>query len=179
MAAARKRAECTKHSCGAVVFLRGRIDSFKARMFLMSSKKRFAIGSALLVAAVSYLMYTGVSQTSVYYLTIDEFAAKKEELVNEGVRVAGRVTAGSVSRRMTEKGEELDFRMGDFKGDGGEGQTVRVFFVGVTPDMFKNEGGSDVIVEGKYREGTLYAQTVLTSCPSKYEAESGAPSAAK
>jgi cytochrome c-type biogenesis protein CcmE len=48
-----------------------------------------------------------------------------------------------------------------------------VHFIGVTPDMFKAAGGSDVIVEGKYREGTLYAQSLLTSCPSKYEAEAG------
>jgi hypothetical protein len=28
-----------------------------------------------------------------------------------------------------------------------------------------------VIIEGKYVEGTLHAQTIMTSCPSKYEAE--------
>jgi cytochrome c-type biogenesis protein CcmE len=31
--------------------------------------------------------------------------------------------------------------------------------------------GRDVIIEGKYVEGTLQAQTIMTSCPSKYEAE--------
>ena len=46
-----------------------------------------------------------------------------------------------------------------------------VYFVGVTPDMFKSAGGSDVIVEGKYRDGIIHAQSVLTSCPSKYEPE--------
>ncbi len=145
----------------------------------MSSRRRFAIGSAILVAAVAYLMYTGVSQTAVYYVTVREFQDKKEELANEGIRIAGRVQAGSVSRRMTTNGEELNFRIGDFTGDGGEGPTVAVHYVGVTPDMFKNEGGSDVIVEGKFRDGTLQAQSVLTSCPSKYEAGAEAPMAAK
>ena len=51
------------------------------------------MASLLLVGAVAYLMYTGVQQSAVYYLTIDEFLAKKETLANEGIRVAGRVDA--------------------------------------------------------------------------------------
>jgi cytochrome c-type biogenesis protein CcmE len=137
----------------------------------MNRKLRFLVAALLLVGTVAYLMYTGVRQTAVYYLTIDEFLTKREALANEGVRVAGRVELGSVTKKMTPSGEELNFRMGDFKGDGNGGDSVRVHFIGVTPDMFKAAGGSDVIVEGKYRDGTLYAQNLLTSCPSKYEAE--------
>lgn len=138
----------------------------------MNRKVRFLVASLLLVGAVAYLMYTGVKQSAVYYLTIDEFLVKKETLANEGIRVAGRVAPGSVTKKMTPAGEELNFRLGDFKTDGDSGaQSVAVYFVGVTPDMFKAEGGTDVIVEGKYRDGVVHAQSVLTSCPSKYEAE--------
>ena len=147
----------------------------------MSTKKRFAIGAVLLVAAVSYLMYAGVRQSAVYYLTIEEFLAKKETLINEGIRVAGRVQEGSVTKKMTPAGAELTFRLGDFKSDGTPDShaSVPVYFVGITPDMFKEAGGSDVIVEGKYRNGTIYAQSVLTSCPSKYEAEASSAAAAR
>jgi cytochrome c-type biogenesis protein CcmE len=138
----------------------------------MNRHLKFGIGAALLVGAVAYLMYTGVQQTSVYYLTIDEFLARRPALADEGVRVAGRVQQGSVERRMTPRGEELRFRLADFKGEGTPTDSVPVFFVGVTPDMFKD--GSDVIIEGTYRDGTLMAQTVMTSCPSKYEAQAGA-----
>ena len=86
----------------------------------MSTKKRFLLGAALLVAAVSYLMYAGVRQSAVYYLTIDEFLAKKDTLVNEGIRVAGRVQEGSVTKKMTPAGAELTFRLHDFQGDGKE-----------------------------------------------------------
>ncbi len=137
----------------------------------MNRKARFAIAAFLLAGAVGYLMYSGVRQTAVYYLTIGEFLTKKDSLVNEGIRVAGRVELGSVTKKMTPSGEELNFRIGDFTGDGVAHDTVPVHFVGVTPDMFKAAGGSDVIIEGKYRDGMLYAQSVLTSCPSKYEAE--------
>lgn len=141
----------------------------------MSKKRRFLLAAILLAGAVGYLMYTGVRQTAVYYLTIEEFLSQKEALANEGLRVAGRVQLGSVTRKMTPVGEELNFRIGDFKSDGDGsgpgGNAVPVHYVGVTPDMFKDAGGSDVIIEGKYRNGVLYAQNVLTSCPSKYEAE--------
>jgi cytochrome c-type biogenesis protein CcmE len=139
----------------------------------MNRKARFAVAACLLTGAVGYLMYSGVRQTAVYYLTINEFLAKKESLVNEGIRVAGRVEVGSVTRKMTSSGEDLNFRLGDFKTDGAESSegTVPVHFTGVTPDMFKSAGGSDVIVEGKYRDGMIHAQSVLTSCPSKYEPE--------
>src|SRR5262249_53754800 len=146
----------------------------------MNRKVRFLIAACGLVAAVGYLMYTGVRQTAVYYLTIEEFLVKKDTLANEGIRVAGRVEIGSVTKRMTPAGEELNFRLGDFHGDGDRHESVAVHFVGVAPDMFKTAGGSDVIVEGKYREGTIFAQSVLTSCPSKYEAEAaGAQSASR
>ena len=149
----------------------------------MSAKKRFLVGAALLVAAVSYLMWAGVRQSAVYYLTIEEFLAKKEALANEGIRVAGRVQEGSVTKKMTPGGAEMTFRLRDFKGDGNGpadgAATVPVHFVGITPDMFKEAGGSDVIVEGKYHDGTIYAQSVLTSCPSKYEAEAASAAAAR
>ncbi|MBP1684131.1 MAG: cytochrome c-type biosis protein CycJ [Deltaproteobacteria bacterium] len=137
----------------------------------MNRKARFGVAALLLSGAVGYLMYSGVRQTAVYYLTISEFLARKDSLANEGVRVAGRVELGSVTKQMTPAGEELNFRLGDFQTEGSSDGTVAVHFIGVTPDMFKAAGGSDVIVEGKYRDGMIHAQSVLTSCPSKYEPE--------
>jgi cytochrome c-type biogenesis protein CcmE len=62
----------------------------------MERNRRFIVGVAVIVAAVTYLVYTGVRETSVYYLTIDEFLSRRDALANEGIRVAGRVGAGSV-----------------------------------------------------------------------------------
>ncbi|NIQ00058.1 MAG: hypothetical protein GWM98_06255, partial [Nitrospinaceae bacterium] len=48
--------------------------------------------------------------------------------------------------------------------------TLPVVYKGVTPDMF--EGGREVVVEGTLgTDGVFHANTLLTSCPSKYEAE--------
>ncbi len=126
----------------------------------------------MLVGTVTYLVYAGVRESSVYYFTIEEFLPKKDSLAGEGVRVAGRVQAGSVDKKTTSAGTELHFMLGDFTKDG----AIPVQYSGILPDMFAE--GRDVIVEGKYlREGVLRAQTIMTSCPSKYEAATDKPAA--
>jgi cytochrome c-type biogenesis protein CcmE len=137
----------------------------------MTASIKFLIGSIALTGAVAYLIYAGVQQSGVYYFKIDEFLAQQAAYRGEAVRVAGRVTVGSVTKKMTPTGEELKFQIGDFVSEGEAKETVKVHFVGVTPDMFKAEGGSDVIVEGKFDGAVIHAQSVMTSCPSKYEAE--------
>jgi cytochrome c-type biogenesis protein CcmE len=135
----------------------------------MTRKYKFGVGAVLLAGAIGYLMYAGVQQSSLYYVTMEEFAARQESLVDQAVRVAGRVSAGSVQKRTSEKGTELNFSIGDFV-EGGEtngGPLLRVEYTGIVPDMFAE--GRDVIIEGTYADGVLRAQTVMTSCPSKYE----------
>lgn len=133
----------------------------------MSKKFKFFFGIALIVGAVGYLMYTGIRETSVYYLTIEEFLAKREALTNEGVRVAGRVQAGSIN--WNPKDLHLSFLLGPFKASE-PAHGVQVRYQGVLPDMFAE--GRDVIVEGRYSNGdVLEAKTLMTSCPSKYEPE--------
>lgn len=143
----------------------------------MTASVKFLIGSIALTGAVAYLIYAGVQQSGVYYFKIDEFLAQQTSFEGEAVRIAGRVTPGSVTKKMTPNGDDLTFEIGDFVSDGAPKETVKVHFVGITPDMFKAEGGSDVIVEGKYDGGMIHAQSVMTSCPSKYEAEAQAGAA--
>jgi cytochrome c-type biogenesis protein CcmE len=133
----------------------------------MRGKSKFFIGVLLIVGAVGYLMYTGIRETSTYYLTIEEFLPKREALANEGVRVAGRVQAGSV--RWDPKDLRLSFVLGPFQdGAGNQAAGVPVRYQGILPDMFAE--GRDVIVEGHYDAGSaLSAKTIMTSCPSKYE----------
>src|SRR5262245_28400266 len=135
----------------------------------MSGKSKFFIGVLLIIGAVGYLIYTGIRETSTYYLTIEEFLPKREALANEGVRVAGRVQAGSV--RWDPKDLRLSFVLGPFQEDAGsQGAGVPVHYRGILPDMFAE--GRDVIVEGRYDAGSaLSAKTIMTSCPSKYEPE--------
>src|SRR5437867_9107998 len=116
----------------------------------MTSKSKFFLGVLLVVGAVGYLMYTGIRETSTYYFTIEEFLLKREALANEGVRVAGRVQAGS----MRWDPEELRWRfvLGPVKaGEADHPVGVPVHYQGVRPDRFAE--GRDGIGEGRYEAG--------------------------
>lgn len=140
----------------------------------MNRNLRFVFGSAVIVAAIGWLMYTGIRETSSYYLTIQEFLPKKDEYARMPLRVAGRVQPGSIA--YDARSLDLKFHLAGFPGES-ESQFVPVAFNGIKPDMFAD--GRDVIVEGRYESGVLRAKQVLTSCPSKYEAKAGEAAAAK
>lgn len=145
----------------------------------MKRSTKFVIGACLVVASIGYLMVAGLQTSSMYYFTIAEFLPRQHEFVGQGVRVAGRVTEGSLRKQTSAKGTEMQFTIGDFAGENRipvEG-TVPVAYTGVVPDMF--DEGRDVIIEGKLVDGTLHAQTIMTSCPSKYEAKPGEKGGAK
>lgn len=131
----------------------------------MNRNLRFVVGSMVIVAAIGYLMYTGIRETSSYYLTIQEFLPKKDQYADTALRLAGRVAPGSIE--YDARTLRLRFHLAGFKDAGAN--TVPVMFTGIKPDMFAD--GRDVIVEGRYADGVLQAKQVLTSCPSKYEAK--------
>ncbi|MDP6626068.1 MAG: cytochrome c maturation protein CcmE [Nitrospinota bacterium] len=123
---------------------------------------KFSVGSLLIVGAISYLIYTGVSQTSVYFFTVSELIDKKETLFDEGVRVNGTVVPGSIDKDGSNL--KVNFKITDSK------KNLLVHYEGIIPDMFKDD--IDVVVEGTVdQNGKLHANTLLTACPSKYEAE--------
>jgi len=134
------------------------------------AKQRFFFGVLVVVGAIGYLIYTGIRETSNYYLTIEEFLPQKDAFANEGIRLAGRVQTGSV--QWDPKDLRLSFMLGPFEAkeqlDTLPG--LRVNYQGILPDMFAE--GRDIIVEGKYENGqSLIAKTIMTRCPSKYEPE--------
>ena len=110
----------------------------------MNRYYKFGVGATLLVAAIGYLMYAGLQQSSTYYFTIDEFIPRKDELAGQGIRVAGRVAEGSLTKQTSSKGTEMTFAIGDFKPEGQMGETVQVAYTGIVPDMFAE--GRDVII---------------------------------
>ena len=136
----------------------------------MKRNYKFGIGAMLLVGAVTYLMYAGVEQSSAYYFTIEEFLPRRAAMAGEGIRLAGRVTPGSLTKNTSSKGTEMKFSVGDFSNEEiAAVDTVPVEYTGIVPDMFAE--GRDVIIEGTFEGGILQAKSVMTSCPSKYEPE--------
>ena len=146
----------------------------------MHRKSKFLFGSFLIVAAVATLIYTAVQETSAYFLTMAEYAAAASDHDGKSLRLAGRVSENSVDWNPTSL--DLAFEMEPIPPrEGmheerpevaiptGSVQILAVRYNGILPDMFAE--GRDVIVEGTVSDGVMEADTLLTTCPSKYEAE--------
>jgi cytochrome c-type biogenesis protein CcmE len=125
-----------------------------------NKKTKFIVGGVMIALAVVYLIYTGIQNTSAYFLTVDELYTKGESMYNRTVRVAGKVDA-----------ETIDFNNRDliltFDVTGENGERMHVIFNGPKPDQMRE--GADAILEGKYDGQTFTAQSLLLKCPSRYE----------
>lgn len=108
---------------------------------------------------IGYLVYAGIRDTMLYYLTVSELIQQGAQSANQGVRVGGKVIEGSVI--WDPKDLRLSFIIGDDRA------TLPVVYQGVVPDSFKQ--GRKVIVEGIYADGVFTASQIMPTCASKYE----------
>lgn len=128
--------------------------------------RKFFIGGAIILVAVVFLSYMGFRSSATYYYEVNELLQNASSLQGKAVRVGGEV-APDIKREVG----KLDFRIIDVV----DRQTsLRVEYQGAVPDTFKES--RHVIVEGKYTtEGTFKASSIITKCPSKYEAATDTP----
>ncbi|MBT8398036.1 MAG: cytochrome c maturation protein CcmE [Gemmatimonadetes bacterium] len=127
---------------------------------------RFYVGLVGVALVVTYLVWTGVSDSMVYYLTPTELVAKVAEdpaFHSVGVKVSGKVVPGSYSQG---EGELVHlFKVHDIEYPD---VAFPVVFQDVLPDTFTDE--TEVVLEGRFGEdGTFHAETLLTKCGSRYE----------
>jgi cytochrome c-type biogenesis protein CcmE len=127
------------------------------------------IAIGLVTLAIGYLVFSSVSTSSAYYMTITELKAAGQAVDNKKVRVAGTVVGDSIvwdARALT-----LSFDLSD------PGGRVPVSYRGARPDMFRD--GAEAVVEGRFAQQKLQANNLLLKCPSKYEAKAsdGTPAA--
>lgn len=116
--------------------------------------------SAVVLIVIGYLIYTGLRDTMIFYLTVSEVLAKPPEKLTQTQKVGGMVTTGSV--QWDPKTLKLSFKLEDNQAN------LIVNYSGVVPDSFKP--GAEVIVEGTYRgDGSFWATTIMPKCASKYE----------
>ena len=128
---------------------------------------RFFVGLAGVALVVTYLVWTGISDTMVYYLTPTELVAKVAEdptFHSVGVKVSGKVEPGTYSKGDGELVHQFvvhDIEHTDV--------SFPVVYSGVLPDTFTDD--IEVVLEGRFGEdGVFQAKTLLTKCGSRYEA---------
>jgi cytochrome c-type biogenesis protein CcmE len=125
---------------------------------------KFLVAGALIVGTICYLIFSGISDSMVYYYTVSELKAQKTTLAGKGIRVNGHVLGGSIHR--SKDGTRVDFAVLEKATN----ETLQVTYEGLIPDTFKDN--AEVVVEGIYNPGdpSFQATTLLAKCPSKYQA---------
>src|SRR5262245_55841161 len=136
----------------------------------MSKKAIRAVGSvAVLLGALTMLLYTTVSEGAQYYKHVEEVMVKPQDWYGKNMQLYGHVVDKSIEKRPN----TLDYR---FKLQSG-GHQVTVMYSGFVPDTFKD--GAEVVATGRLTaDGFQVVPNGITAkCPSKYEA--AGPSASK
>ena len=135
----------------------------------MKDNGRFFVGLGGVALVVTYLIWTGISESMMYYLTPVELMARVEAdptFHQVGVKVSGRVELGSWSRAEDELLHR--FTVIDLLD---ESVRFPVEYRDILPDTFNDTETVDVVVEGRFREDGIFEATiVLAKCGSRYEA---------
>ncbi|HEV8642284.1 MAG TPA: cytochrome c maturation protein CcmE [Methylomirabilota bacterium] len=122
-------------------------------------KAKFIAGGAVIALALSYLIYAGVTQSAVYFVTPSELQAAPAAA--KAYRLGGLVAPGSV--RWEPRTLQLSFTLTDGKG------SVPVRHKGTPPDLFGE--GRGAVVEGRWApEGYFTATLILAKHSEDYKA---------
>tara|TARA_B100000989_G_scaffold298231_1_gene286651 strand:+ start:2125 stop:2577 length:453 start_codon:yes stop_codon:yes gene_type:complete len=109
------------------------------------------------------LLFLNLRENLIYFYSPTEINEKKNEK-KEKIRVGGMVSKGSVERVLVMKNdkklEKINFEITDFK------NSVRVNYIGILPDLFKEEQG--VVVEGIFKNQVFLASKVLAKHDENY-----------
>lgn len=128
---------------------------------MFKGKSKFIIAISAILISVGYLIFTGVSESGVYYLKIDELKNRAPSIYKQKVRVSGNVVEGSIKNDIS---GQLEFKITDGN------DHIDVFYSGIVPDIFRD--GVEAVVEGSYNpDNTFDADLLLAKCPTKYESE--------
>ena len=112
---------------------------------------KFVVAGGLILGAITYLMFSGISDSMVYYYTVSEALELAQEDAGKGIRISGYVSSGTIER------EESESRVGFLVYDRDGAHTLPVVYQGIIPDTFKDD--AEVVVEEVMSEETRPAAT--------------------
>jgi cytochrome c-type biogenesis protein CcmE len=125
----------------------------------MNRKAKFVAGGAVIAAALGYMIYAGVTQSAVYFVTPSEL--RQAPVAGKAYRLGGMVQPGSL--RWEPRTLDLTFTLGDGRA------TVPVRHKGTPPDLFGE--GRGAVVEGSWTgDGYFKASLILAKHSEEYKA---------
>ena len=114
-------------------------------------RSRFIVGGIVILAALSYLIYTGMREAAVYFVTPSELKAQEKPSKDKFLRMGGMVVQGSLQKDLT----NLTYRFQITDGK----ETIPVYFRGVPPDLFSE--GKGAVVEGRFGADGVFQATII------------------
>jgi cytochrome c-type biogenesis protein CcmE len=122
---------------------------------------KLLIGAAVIAACVGYLVYGGIQETIVYFVTPSELHAKGTAAYGKSLRLGGLVREGSWTKELGTLYHT--FELVD------DTSTVKVAYRGIPPDLFGE--GRGALVEGSYgSDGVFQAKIILAKHSEDYKA---------
>jgi cytochrome c-type biogenesis protein CcmE len=125
---------------------------------------------AVVVLALSGLLYATLSEGTEYYKHVDEVMTDPSAWHGKRLQLHGYVVDKSIRRKPNTLEYLFDIQS--------NGRVVQARYTGVVPDTFKD--GSEVVLKGKLGPDGFHVDRngVMAKCPSKYEPAKGSlPSA--
>lgn len=127
----------------------------------MNKKLIGLAGAVLILGGFGYLVWGGLGENLVYYLTPSELLARGNAAYETPVRLGGQVVPGSISWNA----DALDLRFRVSDGD----TALEVHSSGAPPAMFKDTMG--VVVEGTFeRTGVFHSTNLMVQHSNEYKA---------
>jgi cytochrome c-type biogenesis protein CcmE len=125
----------------------------------MPRSRRLLIGAVIILAALSYMIYGGMQEAMVYFVTPSELRAKESLSTDKFLRLGGMVVKGSLQKDL----QNLTYRFELTDGNA----TLPIFFKGVPPDLFSE--GKGAVVEGRIgSDGVFHATTIMAKHAEEY-----------
>lgn len=125
----------------------------------MKKNRRFIIGGIVIVLALTYIIYGGMREAIVYFVTPSELRAKENVSADKFLRMGGMVVQGSLEKNL----KALTYRFEITDGT----TSIPVFFRGVPPDLFAE--GKGAVVEGRMgNDGVFQASMIMAKHAEEY-----------
>jgi cytochrome c-type biogenesis protein CcmE len=120
---------------------------------------KFIAGGVVIALALAYMIYAGVTQSAVYFVTPSEL--RSAPVAGKVYRVGGMVEKGSL--RWDARTLALAFSLSDGR------STIPVRHTGTAPDLFGE--GRGAVVEGRWTAGGYFQATqILAKHSEEYKA---------
>ncbi|MHA2024488.1 MAG: cytochrome c maturation protein CcmE domain-containing protein [Candidatus Thorarchaeota archaeon] len=124
----------------------------------MKKKTRMALVAVVLIATIGFVVYGMLNLFVDPYLSVDDVVENPDAYRGRTIQVKGALQAGSLTVTLDNVTLVIE----------GNNHTITVLILGEVPDMID---GQEIVAIGTLQEDIVHATEILTSCPSKYEAD--------